>query len=408
MSADDDRAGRHGRHRGDIGPTNSRHAVRRTVQVVAAVLSALLFVGFGYGFYNYNNLTSNQHKIEIGGLGASTPTPGASNTTVQHVNGSAENILIVGLDSRAGLTNKQKRYYKVGLSDESTSTDTIIVVHVPANGKKATLLSIPRDTYVTIPGHPSNKINAAYIDGYMYGGGTTTDQDEANGASLLVQTVKNLTGLQIDHYVQVGFSGFVNIVKAIGSVPIDLCQSVDDTYQHNRAIGGSGGSGFKMTAGPHDLTPQQALEFVRQRHNIPGPVTDDLGREARQRYFLKQAFNKIATAGVLLNPFKLKHLISAVDSAFTFDNNNFGILQFAEQMSQLTAGNISGKSIPTTGDSVIGGQDVLTADTSAVHAFAHRLFYGTHHHSSAPKTGPKTGTKKKATGGDPAASGCIY
>ena len=377
------------------------------------MVSVLLFAGFGYGFYNYRNLTSHQQILQVGGLGADTSTT-ASGTAKHgadpaHVDGSAQNILIVGLDSRAGLTKAQQRYYKVGTSEETTSTDTIIVVHIPADGARATLLSIPRDTYVQIPGFAPDKINAAYVDGYGEDSGASEKQDENNGATLLVQVIKNLTGLQIDHYVQVGFGGFVNIVKAIGTVPIDLCESVDDTHAHNVITGVGGGSGFKMDAGIHDLTPLQALEFVRQRHNIPGPVPDDLGREARQRYFLKQAFNKIATAGVLLNPIELKHLITAIDGAFTFDGRNFGILQFAEQMSQLTSGHITGESIPITGYATIDNQSVISVDPAQVRAAAHALFYGSAtprprtSQSSSPRSAAPT---SRAT--DPAASGCIY
>ena len=379
--------------------------MRRSVQIVAAMLSVLLFAAFGYGFYNYRNLTTHQQQIHPRGLGPPTAADGASGATSEPDTGSAENILLVGLDSRAGLSTAQEKHLKVGLDDgETTSTDTIIVVHVPANGKKATLLSIPRDTYVDIPGFSPDKINAAYIDGYNSHPSASQEQDESNGATKLIRVVKNLTGLEIDHYVQVGFGGFVNIVKAIKTVPVDLCESVDDTYAHNRAEGGSGGSGFKMSAGEHDLTPTQALEFVRQRHNLPGPVTDDIGREARQRYFLKQAFGEIATAGVLLNPIKLKDLISAVDGAFTFGGSNFGILQFAEQMSQLSSGHITGASIPNTGYPLIDNQYVVTVNVPAVRRFAHRAFYGSgtqpRHRSGAPK--------KKTANTDPARSGCIY
>jgi LCP family protein required for cell wall assembly len=401
-----------GRHRGHYG-RSARRALTRFGQTLAALLSVVIFAAFGYGFYNYRNLTSHQQTLQVGNLGSSDlPVPSGSATDAQPAKGSAQNILIVGLDSRAGLTDAQKRYYRVGVADETTSTDTIIVVHVPADGKKATLLSIPRDTYVQIPGFAPAKINAAYVDGYNQDPDASAKQDENNGATLLVHVVKNLTGLEIDHYVQVGFDGFVNIVKAIGSVPIDLCDSVDDTHSHDVASGVGGGSGFKMSAGHHELTPQEALEFVRQRHNIPGPVQDDLGREARQRYFLKQAFNQIATADVLLNPFKLKHLISAVDSAFTFDSENFGILQFAEQMSQLTSGNITGQSIPITGYATIDGQSVVAVDVAQVQAEAQALFYGSttpkaHHRRSASTSRSPTTTKPPAAS-DPAASGCIY
>jgi LCP family protein required for cell wall assembly len=400
-----------GRHRGgSSGGGTGRHVARRAVQMIAAACSVIIFAAFGYGWYSYNSLTRNQHTVAFGGLGEPTPTAGASGSATTHVDGSAQNILIVGVDSRAGLTSAQERYYHVGQSDQSTSTDTIIIVHVPANGAKATLVSIPRDTYVNIPGYQPGKINAAFADGYYNSGATTPEAQQKAGGTELIETVKKLTGLPLDHYVQVGFSGFVNIVKAIGKVPIDLCEAVNDTYTHNRANGISGGSGFKMSAGKHKLDPQQALEFVRQRHNIPGPVTDDLGRELRQRYFLRAAFQKIESADVLLNPIKLNHLISAIDGAFTFDNRNFGIEQFALQMSDLTAGNIVGKSIPTTGDATIGGQDVLSVDPVAVQKFVQKFFYPSTS-SKAPtkhKTTRSPGTSSSSTAAKTGDKGCVY
>ncbi|HET6877559.1 MAG TPA: LCP family protein [Jatrophihabitans sp.] len=364
-----------GRHRGGRAASHTwRPFAVVGGKVTAALVSVALLLASGYGWYNFHTLNANAHIIDIAGLGA--PTPGGTGQAPAPVSGTAQNILIVGIDSRAGLTAAQKRFLKVGQNDQSTSTDTIMLVHVPADGSRATLISIPRDSYVQIPGHPSNKINAAYADGYYYGGAHGAAAQQAAGASTLVATVKKLTGVTIDHYVQVGFAGFVDIVRAIGNIPIDLCKSVDDTHAHNVAIGETGGSGFKMSAGHHDLTPQQALEFVRQRHNIPGPVTDDLGRELRQRYFLSQAFKKILSAGVLFNPVKLHDLINAVDGAFTFDNHNFDLTEFARQMTNLSAGNISGKSIPTEGGAVIGGQDVLKVDPAKVRAFVHQMFYG--------------------------------
>jgi LCP family protein required for cell wall assembly len=260
-----------------------------------------------------------------------------------------------------------------------------MLVHVPADGSKATLISIPRDVWVQIPGHPDAKINAAYADGYYYSGAHGTDAQEKAGTSTLVATVKQLTGVPIDHYVQVGFAGFVDIVKAIGTVPIDLCESVDDTHAYNVAHGQTGGSGFKMTAGHHDLTPQEALEFVRQRHNIPGPVTDDLGRELRQRYFLSAAFKEILSAGTLFNPFKLRSLVHAVDNAFTLDKH-LDILKLAQQMIDLTAGNIVGRSIPTHGSFLVGDpqQEALKVDPAEVQRVVHDAFYGSPLSSGSP------------------------
>jgi LCP family protein required for cell wall assembly len=286
------------------------------------------------------------------------------------------------------------------------------LVHVPADGSKATLISIPRDSWVTIPGHPDAKINAAYADGYYYSGAHGTDAQQTAGASTLIATVKQLTGVSIDHYVQVGFAGFVEIVRAIGTIPVNMCRSVDDTHAYNVSHGESGGSGFDMSAGHHDLTPLQALEFVRQRHNIPGPVSDDLGRELRQRYFLSAAFKKILSVGTLLDPLKLRKLVSAVDDAFTFDTN-FDILKLAEQMINLSAGNIVGRSIPNDGSFVVGdpAQDALKVDTAEVQKVVRSDFYGAAAPSRNGSPGPVsghhgTGTSRHLT--RPGNQGCVY
>lgn len=360
-----------GRHRHGASHPELWSLLRVAGKVTCALVSVALLLGSGWGWYNFADLKRHTHVLNISGLGNPTPTEASG---APHVDGTAQNILIVGIDSRAGLSAAQKRYLKVG-DDLSTSTDTIMLVHVPADGSKATLISIPRDSWVHIPGHPDAKINNAYADGYYYSGAQGAEAQQEAGASTLVATVKQLTGVPIDHYVQVGFQGFVQIANAIGRIPIDLCESVDDTHAYNVAHGQNGGSGFKMSAGPHNLTAQQALEFVRQRHNIPGPVSDDFGREQRQRYFLSAAFKKVLSAHTLLNPFNLRKLIKAVDGAFTFDNRNFDITKFAEQMINLSAGNIAGRSIPTDGSIQVDGQDALKIDPAKVREVVHEAFY---------------------------------
>lgn len=400
-----------GRHRHRASHRGGVRAVLRVgSRVTAAAISITLLLGSGWGWYNFADLKRHTHVIDISGLGGPTATTGRP---APKGDGTAQNILIVGIDTRANLSPAQRRYLKVG-NDTSTSTDTLMLVHVPADGSKATLISIPRDSWVQIPGHPDGKINAAYADGYGYSGAHGADPQQKAGADALVATVKQLTGVPIDHYVQVDFKGFVNIVGAIGRIPINLCQSVDDTHANNVANGIDGGSGFKMSAGHHDLTPRQALEFVRQRHNIPGPVTDDLGRELRQRYFLSAAFKKVLSARTLLDPFRLRNLIKAVDSAFTFDSRNFDITKFAEQMINLSAGNIVGRSIPTDGDIYMDGQDALRVDPAKVRAVVRRAFYPS---PKAPATGSpthRTGAPATRAGtasdglSSPAKRGCVY
>ncbi|HKC28855.1 MAG TPA: LCP family protein [Jatrophihabitans sp.] len=398
-----------GRHRQGRPRRNAAPFVRFSGRLLGALVSTALFLASGWAWYNFAALKRNTHVIDIAGLGQPAPSG-----VRQAKTGIAQNILIVGIDSRAGLTEAEKQYLKVG-NDTSTSTDTIMLVHVPADGSKATLISIPRDSWVHIPGYQDGKINSAYADGYWQSGAHGAAAQERAAAGTLVATVKQLTGVPIDHYVEVGFQGFVDIVKAIGNIAINLCESVDDTHAYNVAHNESGGSGFKMSAGHHDLTPLQALEFVRQRHNIPGPISDDLGRELRQRYFLSAAFKRVLSAGTLLNPFNLQHLVKAIDGAFTFDNKNFDITKFAEQMINLTAGNIVGRSIPTAGNITMDGQAALQVNPAAVRALVQQAFYGTpattpHPSPSNSSTGSHRSQSASNSAGlsSPAKQGCVY
>ncbi|HZC72622.1 MAG TPA: LCP family protein [Jatrophihabitans sp.] len=325
--------------------TNRRHSLTLVGRFLAAGLSASLLIGFGYGWYEYRALDSGLHRLHLSNLGKEQNSNAPQD---QQPVGEAQNILLVGLDSRDGLSPAEQKMLSVG--DASTlSTDTIMVIHVPADGSRATMFSIPRDSFVAIPGgYVKNKINAAYADGYTYApGGSTDDERRASGANTLVGTVSKLTGLRIDHYVQVGFGGFYTIAKALGGISVNLCAATNDTHVHNRAEGfGWVGSNFKMSAGHHHLSPVQSLEFVRQRHNLVG---GDIAREKRQRYFLTAAFNEIVSANVLLSPSKLNSLIKAVDGAFYVDDNGFSLLELAHQMQDLSANKITGGTIPTEG-----------------------------------------------------------
>jgi LCP family protein required for cell wall assembly len=341
--------------------------IRILGRVLGGTLSAALLVASAYGWYEYRSLDKGLHRLHLSNLSVGDRATPA---------GSAQNILIVGVDSRDGLSYQEQQRLLVG-DAASLSADTIMVVHVPADGSRATMISIPRDSFVRIPGgFLKNKINAAYADGFTYAPRRSSpDERRAAGADTLVGAVRALTGLRIDHYVQVGFGGFYTIAKAIGGIHVNLCAATNDTYAVNVAHGlGRVGSGFKMTAGEHDLTPVQALEFVRQRHNLAG---GDLAREKRQQYFITAAFNKITSAGVLLNPGKLSALIKAVTGAFYVDDDGFSLLDLASQLADLGAGNISGYTVPIegAGTRVVGGAE-LSVDVvrpERVRAFVRRV-----------------------------------
>jgi LCP family protein required for cell wall assembly len=364
-----------GRHRHLHRP---RPGGRRVFGVAAAavgtLLSATLFVAFGYGWYNYRALNAGTRHLALHNLAGGTGQP-AGTTTSGKVHGKAQNILLVGIDSRAGLSAAERHMLHVG-NDTSLSTDTIMILHVPADASKTKIISIPRDSFVDIPeGWAKNKINAAYADAYSDTKGSEDDRVAA-GADLLIATVSKLTGLSINHYVQVSFEGFYEIAKAIGPIPVNLCQSVDDTIAYNRETGQGGGSGFKMTAGRHDLNAVQSLEFVRQRHNIHG---GDFARVQRQRYFLSAAFNQITSAGVLGDPGQLQDLIHAVNGAFYLDDG-WTPLDVAEELSGLTGTKISGHTIPhvRTGLADVAGvqEDVDFIDPAKVKAYVAKVISG--------------------------------
>ncbi len=206
--------------------------------------------------------------------------------------GSGTNWLIAGSDSRQGLTTAQEHQYSTGQIDTTGAgrSDTIMILHVPAGGGRPVLISVPRDSYVNIPGHGYNKINAAFSFG---------------GPALLAETIQNNTGLYINHFMDIGFGGFVNVVNAVGGVRMCLPSAI-----HDQA------SGLNLHAGCQVLTGGQALAWVRDRHSF---TTQDLQREQDQRLFLAALLKKMTSAGVITNPFASLPAATGVASNLTVD-----------------------------------------------------------------------------------------
>lgn len=204
-------------------------------------------------------------------------------------------FLLVGSDERD----------EEGWFDEATGsrTDTIMVLHRPRNGTTS-LVSIPRDSYVEIPGRSNNKINAAYAFG---------------GAPLLVQTVENLTGLTIDHYIEVGMGGLMNIVNAVGGVELCMDRDVNDES-----------SQLNWTAGCHHVDGFTALAFSRMRLSDP---RGDIGRVERQQQVISAITHAVARPELLLHPSEQTSLLSAGLGSVAADDDtnilNFGSLALA-------------------------------------------------------------------------------
>jgi LCP family protein required for cell wall assembly len=260
----------------------------------------------------------------------------------------ARDILLVGLDSRTDaqgnpLSREVLDELRAGESDGELNTDSLIFVHIPNDGSKAVAISLPRDTYVDIPGgYGKHKINSAYARAMLsarkdlQAQGVTDPKQldvQANqaGAKELIQTVEKLTGSTIDNYAAVNLLGFSDITKAIGGVDVCLNNNVKDQY-----------SGADFTKGQHTISGVQALEFVRQRHGLPN---GDLDRVVRQQVFMAGMARKVLSAGTLTNPGKLSDLIDAIKKSVVL-NQNWDIFGFAQQMKGLTGGQLEFRTIP--------------------------------------------------------------
>lgn len=215
--------------------------------------------------------------------------------------GKGTNWLIVGSDSRQGLTDAEEDDLHTG-SAEGKRSDSMMILHIGDNGN--TLMSIPRDSWVQIPAHldtagsgktvpaATRKINAAFA---------------AGGGQLLVRTVEANTGLRIDHYAEIGFAGFVGLVDAVGGVEMTIDQPIKDKD-----------SGLDLQAGTQTLSGKQALAFVRQRHQM---ADQDLGRMRNQQKFLSALAKQAASPGTLLNPFTFYPLASAALDTLIVDDD---------------------------------------------------------------------------------------
>ena len=359
-----DPRGRHSaRHPGRSHAATYARPIGYTLGVL---LSVGLIVLSGYLWYTFREINKHVHRLHVQALDVAPA--GQSGSPGKDIDGEDQNILLVGNDDRSNLTPAEIKELHVGISGGSMSTDTMMLVHVPADGSKATLISLPRDTWVHVAGHGFNRLNSAYAYGYLdYANShknAADDDKRAAGADLLTQTVSNLTGLTINHYVQVSLLGFYDISNAIGGVPVVLCHAVNDTTAANHAAGLTGGSGLKLPKGRSVIQGVQALQFVRQRHFLPG---GDLDRVRRQQYFLASAFRQVASIGIL---FKLQDLGGALERNVYLDPG-LDLIDLAHQMENLTADNISGKTIPTT-PAVIDGADVLTINKPKVQQFIGR------------------------------------
>jgi LCP family protein required for cell wall assembly len=261
---------------GGRGPRGPRWSTRRKIGYTAlGLVVVLLVVSVSTYFWADSRV---RREVDLSKVEDRPPT------------GKGTNYLIVGSDSREGLTAAEEKALHTG-SDSGQRTDSMMILHTGDNG--TTMMSLPRDSYVTIPAFTgqqthkryaasTHKLNRAYADG---------------GPELLTRTVEYNTGIHIDHYAEIGFSGFVNLVDALGGVNMCIDKAVKDTA-----------SGLDLKAGCQKLNGKESLAYVRERHQ---EADQDLGRMRNQQKFLSTLAHQAASPSTVLNPFKLYPVIGS-------------------------------------------------------------------------------------------------
>ncbi|MFG2607456.1 LCP family protein [Streptomyces sp. NPDC048514] len=220
--------------------------------------------------------------------------------------GHGMNVLLVGTDGRDKVSEQERRAYRLG-GQPCHCTDTMMIVHISEDRERATVVSLPRDSYADAPEHIDQnsgrrhgahpiKLNAAYAEG---------------GPQLTIRTVENMTHVKIDHYLEVDFTSFMRTVDVLGGVQVCTPTPLKDSY-----------TGLDLAPGTHTLMGGQALQYVRARH-LDG--ASDLGRMKRQQRFMAALIEKATSSGVLLNPIRFRDVTRAVlgsvraDSGFHTD-----------------------------------------------------------------------------------------
>lgn len=260
-------------------PHKQRPQRPRFLRILAFILVALLVMGTGTAIWIDTKLQRTEAIQDYAGRVSDT---------------AGTNWLLVGSDSRAGMTAEDAHRLMAGeLNDGVGRTDTIMIVHLPTFGGETTMLSLPRDSWVTIPGHGEDKLNAAFALG---------------GPALLQQTVEQATGLRIDRYAEIGFGGFANVVDAVGGIEMCLDEPLQDPM-----------AGIDLAAGCQKLDGPTALGYVRSRYTSAG---GDIDRIDRQKAFLAALSDKITSFWTLANPFRMFPLMSTLADSLTVNEKD--------------------------------------------------------------------------------------
>ncbi|MEU9454303.1 LCP family protein [Streptomyces sp. NPDC048277] len=274
---------------------------RRTGRWILLALAVLVLVGGGTAYWLYSGIDGNIKGVDIdGAIGDNRP---------EKLPTSGQNILILGSDSRAGANGKLVD--DTGVS--GARSDTALVMHIPEGRKKAVAISIPRDTLVTRP-------ECTKADGSQVASAKRVMFNSIYsqvGPACVVKTVEQMSGVRMDHYVEIDFAGFKDLVDAIGGVTVTVDQDIHDSS-----------SGLDITKGTHKLNGTQSLQFVRTRHGIGDG--SDLGRIGLQQQFMIALLAEIQKQDLLGSPVKAYKIADKLTAALTTDSELASLTKLAE------------------------------------------------------------------------------
>ncbi|MFE9770896.1 LCP family protein [Streptomyces sp. NPDC005931] len=302
-------------------PREGRHKGMRALAWTAAGIVVLGGTGAGFLYFKLNG---NIKSVDIDqALGTDRP---------EKADNGSENILVLGSDTRSG----SNRTIGGGTDDGSARADTAMIVHVHEGHKRASVVSIPRDTLVDRPectgpdgeGHPA-------ANGVMFNSAYTT-----GGAACAVKTVESITDLRMDHYLEVDFAGFHKLIDELGGVEITTTADIDDPDSH-----------LRLEAGTHRLDGEQALGLVRTRHGVGDG--SDLGRIQLQQAFVKALVQQVKEVGVFTSPKKLLDLADTATRTVTTDSDLGSVnalMSFANGLKGIGPGNMHMVTLPVRYD----------------------------------------------------------
>jgi LCP family protein required for cell wall assembly len=321
-SSDTDRRGAHvGRH----ATPPSRHRALRRVLLTLGILGLVLAVVIGGGLWfltsryagNIDRVSDVFADLDAGARPApATPETPAAAAPVT--------FLLVGSDTRGEVLAGE---------DPDGRSDAIMIARFSADRKHAQLISIPRDSWVDIPGHGRNKINASYAFG---------------GPTLLIQTVEQLTQVRIDHYVAIDFDGIIQVTDDLGGVDVVVAEATENGE-------------YTFPAGLNHLNGEQARWYLGQRYGLPG---GDFDRVKRQQQYLRAMFGKLFSADTFTNPGRLDAAMLAVTSAVSVDDSlgNSELVSLAYSLRGVTPDSVEFFTAPVLGTGMEGPASVVYLD----------------------------------------------